>query len=61
MLLMFPVSWSRRFNKQSYLAFGRPKPISAVAPDAAKRLLKRFPVHVKFGDNILTDKHHLPE
>ena len=41
-LLMFSISWSRRFNKQRHLAFSRLKPLFTVDLDADKCLLKRF-------------------
>ena len=41
-LLMFSISWSRRFNKQRHLAFSRLKPPFTVDLDADKCLLKRF-------------------
>ena len=41
-LLMFSISWSKRFNKQPHLAFSRLKPPFTVDLDADKCLLKRF-------------------
>lgn len=59
-LLMFSIPFSRRFHKQHYLVFSRPRPLSTVNADAENIYWNGFFWKVELTDP-LTDKDYLPK